>query len=306
MLNQITEFLSTAIGTAMPILIAAIGLVYSERSGIVNIGAEGIMLIGALAGVAGSYYTGSALLGALIAVVICGIFGLIFAVLTVTIRADQVVIGAAFNILGLGLTTTLSRIIFGVNTAPPKIDAFTNISIPVLSKIPVIGPVLFNQNIITYLIYILIPVLHYVLYKTELGLKIRAVGEHPKACDTVGINVYAIRYGTVIFSAMMCGIAGSYVSMALLSFFTENMIAGRGFIALATVVFGKYSPIGAVAASIIFGAGYALQYKLQALGSQVPFQFLLMLPYVLTLLALAGFVGKTRSPKASSVPYEKE
>jgi simple sugar transport system permease protein len=137
-------------------------------------------------------------------------------------------------------------------------------------------------------------------------LKIRAVGEHPKACDTVGINVYKIRYGTVIFSAMMAGLAGSYVSLGLLSFFTENMIAGRGFIALATVIFGKYSPFGAVVAALIFGAGYALQFKLQAVGSQIPYQFLLMVPYILTLLALAGLVGKTKSPEASAVPYEKE
>jgi simple sugar transport system permease protein len=306
MLKQIAEFLATDIRTAMPILIAAIGLVYSERSGIVNIGVEGIMLIGALAGVVGSFYTGSAWAGALLAIIVCALIGLLFAFLTITVRADQVVIGAAINILGLGLTTTLSRIIFGVNTAPPKIHAFTNISIPVLSKIPVIGQVLFNQNAVTYLIYILIPILHYILFKTEIGLKIRAVGEHPKACDTVGINVYKIRYGTVIFSAMMAGLAGSYVSLGLLSFFTENMIAGRGFIALATVIFGKYSPFGAVVAALIFGAGYALQFKLQAVGSQIPYQFLLMVPYILTLLALAGLVGKTKSPEASAVPYEKE
>lgn len=306
MLGNIADFLATDIRTAMPILIAALGLVYSERSGIVNIGAEGIMLIGALAGVTGSFYTGSAWAGVFLAVIVCSLFGLLFAFLTISIRADQIVIGAAFNILGTGLTTTLSRIIFGVNTAPPKIDAFTNIPIPVLSKIPVIGQALFNQNAVTYLIYILIPILHYVLFKTEIGLKIRAVGEHPKACDTVGINVYKIRYGTVIFSAMMAGLAGSFVSLGLLSFFTENMIAGRGFIALATVIFGKYSPLGAVAAALIFGAGYALQFKLQAVGSQVPYQFLLMVPYILTLLALAGFVGKVKSPAASAVPYEKE
>lgn len=306
MLGQISEFLATDIRTAMPILIAAIGLVYSERAGIVNIGVEGIMLIGALAGVVGSFYTGSAWFGALLAITTGALMGLLFAFTTITLRADQVVIGAAFNILGLGLTTTLSRVIFGVNTAPPKIDAFTNISIPVLSKIPVIGQVLFNQNAVTYLIYIIIPILHYILFKAEIGLKIRAVGENPKACDTVGINVYKIRYGTVIFSSMMAGLAGSYVSLGLLSFFTENMIVGRGFIALATVIFGKYSPFGAVAAALIFGAGYALQFKLQAVGSQIPYQFLLMVPYILTLLALTGLVGKTKGPAASAVPYEKE
>lgn len=306
MLEQITEFLATDIRTAMPILIAALGLVYSERAGIVNIGAEGIMLIGALSGVAGSFYTGSAWFGALLAILTGALMGLLFSALTITLKSDQVVVGAAFNIFGLGITTTLARVIFGVNTAPPVIDAFSNIPIPVLSKIPIFGEVLFNQNAITYLIYILIPLLHYILFKTEIGLKIRAVGEHPKACDTVGINVYKVRYGTVIFSGALTGLAGCYVSLGLLSFFTENMIAGRGYIALATVIFGKYSPIGAVVAALIFGAGYALQFKLQAIGSIIPYQFLLMVPYILTLLALAGFVGKTRSPEASGRPYEKE
>lgn len=306
MLDIITNFLATDIRTAIPILIAALGFIYSERAGVVNIGAEGIMLIGALSGVAGSFYTGSAWYGVALAIIVCAVFGLLFAFLTVTVRADQVVVGAAFNILGLGLTTTLARVIFGVNTAPPKIDAFTNIPIPVLSNIPVIGQVLFNQNAIAYITYILIPVLHFVLFKTEIGLKIRAVGEHPKACDTVGINVYKTRYGTIIFSGMMAGLAGSYVSLCLLSFFTENMVAGRGFIALAAVIFGKYSPLGALVAALVFGAGDALQFRLQAVGTQIPFQFLLMVPYILTILALAGFVGRNKGPAASGVPYIKE
>jgi general nucleoside transport system permease protein len=306
MLDVITNFLATDIRTAIPILIAALGFIYSERAGIVNIGAEGIMLIGALAGVAGSFYTGSAWYGVILAMIVCAAVALLFAFLTVTVRADQVVVGAALNILGLGLTTTLARVIFGVNTAPPKIDAFTNIPIPLLSDIPVIGPVLFNQNAIAYLTYILIPVLHFILFKTDIGLKIRAVGEHPKACDTVGINVYKVRYATIIFSGAMAGLAGSYVSLCLLSFFTENMIAGRGFIALAAVIFGKYRPLGALVAALVFGAGDALQFRLQAVGTQIPFQFLLMVPYVLTILALAGFVGRNKGPAASGVPYVKE
>ena len=306
MLEQIANFLASDIRTAIPILIAALGFIYSERAGVVNIGAEGIMLIGALAGVVGSFYFGNAWYGALLAIIMGGLIALIFAVLTITGRGDQIVVGAAINILGLGLTTTMARVIFGVNTAPPKIDAFTNISIPIFSKIPVIGQALFNQNAITYITYILVPVSYYILFKTEIGLKIRAVGEHPKACDTVGISVYKIRYGTVIFSGMLAGLAGSYVSLGLLSFFTENMIAGRGFIALAVVIFGKYNPIGAFVAALLFGAGNSLQFILQASGAQIPFQFLLMVPYILTIFALAGFVGKNKGPEASGVPYVKE
>ena len=147
---------------------------------------------------------------------------------------------------------------------------------------------------------------YFILFKTDIGLKVRAVGEHPKAADTVGINVYAVRYGSVLVSGLFCGLAGSYVSLGLLSFFTENMVAGRGFIALAAVVFGKYNPVGALGAALLFGAGEALQFRLQASGTTIPFQFLLMVPYVLTILALAGIVGKSTGPAASGTPYVKE
>jgi len=306
MLEQLTNFLAADVRTAIPVLIAALGFIFSERAGVVNIGAEGIMLTGALAGVVGSFYLGNAWYGVLLAMVMGALIATVFAFLTITGRADQVVVGAAVNIFGLGFTTTLARIVFGVNTAPPKIDAFTSIPIPFLSKIPIIGNVIFNQNAIAYITYALVPVLYFVLFKTEIGLKIRAVGEHPKACDTVGINVNKIRYGTVVFSGMLAGLAGSYVSLCLLSFFTENMIAGRGFIALAVLIFGKYNPLGAVGAALLFGAGDALQFMLQAAGTKIPFQFLLMIPYILTIFALAGFVGRNKGPAASGVPYIKE
>lgn len=305
MLEQITNFLAADVRTAIAVLIAALGFIYSERAGVVNIGAEGIMLTGSLAGVVGSFYFGNVWYGVLLAMLTGALIALVFAFLTITGRTDQVVVGAAINIFGLGLTTTLARVIFGVNTAPPKIDAFTNISIPILSKIPIFGNAVFNQNALAYVTFALVPVLYFILFKTEIGLKIRAVGEHPKACDTVGISVYKIRYATVVFSGILAGLAGSYVSLGLLSFFTENMIAGRGFIALAVVIFGKYNPVGALAAALLFGAGDALQFRLQATGTQIPFQFLLMIPYILTIFALAGFVGKNKGPESSGVPYVK-
>lgn len=306
MLDLITNFLASDFRTATPILLAAIGLVYGQRSGIVNIGAEGMMLTGSLAAVVGSYWFGNAWAGAALAMFSSLLVSLIFAYLTITIRADQVVVGTAINIFGLGITTSFARVVFGVNTAPPKIDAFEPIAIPVLSKIPLLGEVLFQQNALVYVALLLVPISHFVLFKTDIGLKVRAVGEHPKAADTVGINVYNIRYGSVLFSGLLSGLAGAYVSLGLLSFFTENMVAGRGFIALAAVVFGKYSPAGALGASLLFGAGEALQYRLQASGTTVPFQFLLMVPYVLTILALCGFVGRSQAPAASGQPYAKE
>ncbi len=306
MVDAIVSFLAADIRTAVPILLAALGYIFSERAGMVNIGAEGTMLIGALAGVVGSYLTSSVWLGALVSMFFGALISLLFAYLTITVKAEQIVVGAAINIMGLGLTTFVARIIFGVNTPPPKIESFASVLVPGLAKIPLIGPVLFQQSALVYITLLLVPLAHFVLFKTKIGLEIRAVGEHPKACDTVGINVNKLRYGSVIFSGLLAGLAGSYVSIGLLNFFTENMIAGRGFSALAAVIFGNFSPLGALGASLLFGAGDALQFRLQASGSQIPFPFLLMVPYILTILALTGFVRKSKAPAASGVPYSKE
>jgi simple sugar transport system permease protein len=310
MLTQICNFIAADIRTAMPIMIAALGLVFSERAGVVNIGAEGILLLGSLAGVAGSWSFGNVWIGLLFAMVAGGLVALLFAYLTVSLYANQVVVGAAINILALGVTTSLNRIIFGVNTTPPKIESFSRIQLPeFISRIPFIGGglvTIFSQNILVYIAFLLIPLAHFVMFKTELGLNIRGVGEHPKACDTVGINVYRIRYGTIIVSGFFCGAAGAFVSLGLLSFFMENMIAGRGFIALAAVAFGRYTPLGIMGASLLFGAGLALESRLQTLGTGIPYQFFLMIPYILTILALVGLAGKNKGPAAAGVPYLKE
>jgi simple sugar transport system permease protein len=290
----------------MPILIAALGLVFSERAGIVNIGTEGLMLIGALFGVLGSYWTGSVFLGTLIAMVVTILFSLIFAFFTITVKADQTVVGTAFNIFASGLTITLNRVVFGVSTSVPIIDVYDQVPIPLLSKIPVIGKALFNQSIPVYIIIIAIPVLWYVLQKTNIGLKVRAVGEHPKACDTVGINVKRTRYMAVLFSGLMTGFAGAFVSMGQLSFFAEGMVAGRGFMALAACVFGNYTPVGTMFAALLFGAGESLSYRLQAANTGIPYQFLTMLPYVITVVAICMMIRRSNKPASSAVPYTRE
>ncbi len=305
MLQGITNFLATDVRTAVPILICALGLVFGAKAGVVNIGAEGMMLVGALMGVVGSYYTGSVWLGALAAMVSAMAVSLLFAYFTITVGADQTVVGTAINMLGLGFTSMLDRVLFGLDTAPPQIDAFGPVAIPLLSKIPVLGQAVFSQTAPVYLTLLLVPMAWWVMYKTNLGLDIRAVGEHPRACETVGINVYKIRYGTVLFGGLMAGFAGAFVSMGSLSFFTENMVSGRGFMAVAAVVFGNYNPVGVLGASLVFGAGEAVMYRLQAAGTEIPFQFLLMVPYVLTILALCGFVGKSQVPAASGRAYKK-
>ncbi len=305
-MDFITSFLSADIRTAMPILIAALGLVYSERAGVVNIGAEGIMLIGALASFTGSYYTGNAWAGMAIAAFVGLLIGIAFAFLVVTVKANQTVVGAALNIFGSGLSITLNRVIFGISGTPHAVDVFNNVPIPLLSKIPVLGDILFNHNIWVYITVAGLFVANYVLFKTELGLRIRAVGENPKACDTLGISVPRIRYGTILFSTAMCGLAGGYMSIAQLNFFIEGMVSGRGYIALAAVVFGKWNPKGVLMAVLVFGAGEALQSKLAAMQTGIPMQFTQMIPYVLTILALIGLVGKSQGPAASGKPYIKE
>lgn len=301
-----TSFFSSVIMLATPTLLAALGIVFSERAGIVNIGTEGMMLVGALTGVIGSFVTGSVWYGVLIAMLVTMLFSAIFAFFTVIIKADQTVIGTGLNILAAGLTITVNRAMFGASTSPPQIESFTKLPIPFLSSIPFLGKVLFSQPVPVYIALLLVPLAWFVMFRTNVGLKLRAVGEHPRACDTVGINVARTRFISILYSGLMAGFAGAFVSMGQLSFFTEGMIAGGGFMALAAVVFGNYTPVGVLGASLVFGVSNAVMYQLQALNTGIPYQFLLMLPYLITILALCGLIRRSNKPASSAVPYVKE
>jgi len=305
-MNEVVSFLSTTIRLAAPTLLAALGIVFSERAGIVNIGTEGMMLVGALAGVIGSHWTGSVWLGTLIAIFVTVLFAAIFGFFTVVIKADQTVIGTGMNLLASGLTITVNRALFGASTSPPEIDSFDLVAIPGLSEIPVIGPIFFNHYVLVYVAFLLVPLAHFVMFRTNVGLKVRSVGENPKACDTVGIRVGLTRFLSIVYSGVLAGIAGAFISMGMLSFFTEGMIAGGGFIALAAVVFGNYTPIGVMLASLVFGASNALMYRLQALATNVPSQFLLMIPYVITIVSLCIVSRRSNKPLGSGKPYIKE
>ncbi len=306
MQTEIADFISMMLRCAMPIMICGLGLVFSAKAGTVNIGAEGMMLTGSLMAVVGTHLFGNAVMGIVVAMLSSMLLSLIFAFFTVTIRADQTVMGMSINILALGFTTMLYRVLFGMNTTPVEITGLQTVALPGLSALPVLGPSLFSQNWIVYISFLLVPLTHVFLYRTRTGLSIRAVGEYPRACDTMGINVYQVRYGTILFSGLMSGLAGAYLSLGLLSFFVEDLTAGRGFMAVAAVVFGKYSPVGVMLAALVFGAGDALQYRLQVAGSGIPYQFLLMIPYVLTVVAVCGFTGKNKGPSAMGRPYVKE
>ena len=304
-MEAFASFLSTTIRMATPLLIAGLGLVFSANAGIVNIGTEGFMLLGALMGCVGSYWTGSALCGALIAMTGTMLFSSIFAFFVLNMHADQTVVGAAINIFASGLTITLNRIIFDTTAGIPKIDTYEPVAIPLLSKIPGIGE-LFNQSIVCYIALLAVPVVWFIMKKTHMGLEVRSVGENPRASDTLGINVVRTRWTTILISGLMSGLAGSYMSMGQLSFFVEGMVSGKGFMALAVVVLGCYSSFGVLAASLIFGAGMALQYRLQAANTMIPYQIITMLPYVITLIAVCGFMRKSRAPAATAMAYIKE
>jgi len=304
---------AATIRAATPLILAALDGIFSERSGIVNIALEGIMLAGAFFAMLVSYYAAqfglsplaSALSGMVGAIVFGFLISMIHAVVSIRFRADQVVSGVAINILALGLTGFLLQLIFNTSGNSPSVPSLSAMPIPILSDIPILGDIFFNQSIIVYIALIAVPISSFVLFRTPLGLRLRSVGEHPKAADTVGINVFKLRYLGVGLSGVLAGLAGAYLSIGQLNIFTENMTNGRGYIALAAVIFGKWNPWGALGACLLFGFADAIQISLQNAGVNIPSDFLLMLPYVLTLIALAGFIGRSRPPAAAGTPYEK-
>lgn len=304
-LAQVGNFIFSDVRMATSVLLAGLGLLLINRAGLMNIGAEGIMLMGALTGVLGSYYSGNVWVGMVSALLCGGLMGLLFAFLTVTLRANQIVVGAALNILGLGLSATINRAIFGNIATIPNIDTFKVWNIPLLSRIPVIGPALFSHTPIVYIAFIMVPLTSYFLFKTSWGLNLRSIGENPRVSDTLGVDVYKVKYLAAIVGCAIVGAGGAYLSTGLLSFFTEDMVSGRGYIALAAVIFGKYKPTGVMIASLIFMAGNVIANYLQAFGVPIPYTFASMIPYILTIVALALFAGKASAPAALGQPYKK-
>jgi ABC-type uncharacterized transport system permease subunit len=302
----ISDWLVATIRMATPLLLAALGGIISERAGIVNIALEGMMLMGALFGTVGAQFSGSPWIGALLGTLAGGATALILAYMSINLRSNQVVVSAALNLFCLGITSFFFRVVFKVTTDPKLVPGFGINPIPYLSDIPVIGHILFNHTAIVYIAFLLVPAVSFYLFRTTGGLRLRSVGEHPMAADTVGINVFRTRYIATVVGGLFAGLGGVYLSLGQLNMFMDNMVAGRGFIALAAVIFGQWRPFGAVGATLLFGAADALQMRFQALGIQVPYQFMLMLPYVLTMAALAGVITKATPPAAEGIPYVKE
>lgn len=295
---ELVAFLEATVRVATPLALAALGETVTQRSGVINIGLEGAMLLGALAGALGALLTGSPSGGLAAGVLAGALTGWLFALLTVRLRCDQIVIGTAFTLGAIGLSGAIYRAAFGVTGAAMTLPAYAPLPLPLLSSIPLAGPVLFVQPLPTYLLYLLIPAVWFVLMRTQPGLAIRAAGESPAAATAAGIRVAALRTAATAFGAALGGMAGATLVLAQAGTFAERMTAGRGFIAIAIVVLGRWHPLGVAAGALLFGAASALQFAFQATGSGVPYQLLLMLPYVVALLALAGAIGRAQAPAA--------
>lgn len=303
---NLTGMIGSSMVRATPIALAALCGVISERSAVINIGIEGIMLISAQTAVMAASLTNNLYLGLIAAILMGGLVAALHAFLVIRFKVDQIVSGVAINIFGTGLTSFISSRFLERNTdLLNNSGVFPVISIPGLSKIPVLGPVVFENNLVIYLTILLIIVMHIVLFYTPWGLRTRAVGEHPKAADTLGVNVYLVRYVNVIVGGMVAGLGGAYFTIGSVGRFDEIMTAGKGFIGLAAMIFGKWNPIGAYASSLIFGFADSLQVRLQILRVPIPSEFLLMAPYIVTMIVLTGVVGRAIPPAADGQPYEK-
>jgi ABC-type uncharacterized transport system permease subunit len=296
------------IRVSVSIIFAGMGEMITERSGVLNIGIEGIMLMGALAAALGSYFTGNPWIGLLLAAVVGVLIGLIFAFIAITLKSNQAITGLAIFLLSAGLSGFLLQIFFKHGGNSPMVKTLPIIHLAFLEKIPVLGPIFNDQSVLIYPALLLPLVIYFFLYRTPWGSWLRAAGENPKALAVVGINPVTVRYLATLMGAMLAGIGGAYLSISQTSLFSENMVAGRGFIALAAVIFGNAKPRNVFAACLFFGFMDALQISLQTAipDAVIPRELFMALPYLLTLLMLAGFIKRTGGPADISNPYIKE
>lgn len=301
----LTSLASSMVVMAVPLLLAALGELVAERAGVINIGLEGLLLVGAFAAMAGSHFSGSTAVGISLALLCGAALAALFAFFVVRRNANQVVAGTAVNLLALGLTGVAYRAAFGVTGAALTIAGSPTVTIPLLRRLPILGPSFFQQPSLGYTAFLLVPCIAFGLARTLPGLRVRMVGENPAAAEAQGVSVQRTRIAAVVTCGMLAAAAGAYLAVAYARTFVEGMSAGRGFIALAIVIVGRYSAWGILAASLLFGLATALQFHFQALGLSIPYQFFLILPYLLTLLVLAGYVGRTRAPAALGQPYER-
>lgn len=302
---SLISMLDASVASATPIALGALAGILCERSGVVNIGIEGMMLGGAFSGVVFGSLFGN-WIGLAAAVATGGLLSMILAVLAVKYRVEQIIIGVVLNLLVLGLTSFLTAQVLvkkpHLNDAP----IFRAVKIPLLADVPIVGQMFFDQTIVVYGTFLLVLIVSFFLYRTAWGLRTRSVGENPKAADTLGINVAKVRYRAVLYGGMVGGFGGAWFTVGSVGRFDEGMTAGRGFIGLAAMIFGAWSPIGAFGAALVFGFFYSLQQKFAVLGTPIPSEFLAMAPYLVTIIVVAGLIGAVRPPAAGGQPYTKE
>ncbi len=304
---NLAGLLGSTLLRAVPLTLGALSGVLCERSGVINVAIEGQFLVAAFAGALVASATQALWVGLVAGVLVGGLMGGLLAVLAIRYRVDQIVVGVVLDLFALGLTGFLTdRVLIPHQGSLNTPNLLASVEIPLLAKIPLLGPILFDQNVFVYLMYVLLVVVHVALFHTRWGLRVRAVGEHPRAADTVGIRVLAVRYRNVILGGMVAGLGGAYFTLGSVGSFAKNMTSARGFIALAAMIFGRWSPLGAFAAALLFGFADALQSVLAVLNVPIPSQFLLMAPYIATVLAVAGLVGRVRSPAADGQAYVKQ
>jgi general nucleoside transport system permease protein len=296
------NFLISGLLLTTPLLLAAIGDLYAEKSGVLNLGIEAVMIIGAYTAYHVAYVTGSAYTGLAAAAFAGGIAGLINALFLVTLRCSQVVYGVAVNILGLGLTSTIFRLFFDVSKGYQRSPGLPQLAIPAVSRIPFIGPIIASQTILSYIAILFLIITIVVFRYTVIGMKIKAVGEHPHAADSLGISVVKIRYASLLVSGVFSAAGGAALTIGVLNYFQDGMTAGRGYVALAAIIFGRYTPLGLLFGTLLFGMANALQLRMQVIGLNVPYHLFLTIPYVVTILALF-IMGPSTAPLHSGKPF---
>ncbi len=304
-LNTVETFAAAALRMGTPLALAGLGEAYSEKSGILNIGLEGIMLSGAFFAFIAAYTTQNLILGILAGVLGGVVICLIHAFMSVRLGADQTISGLALNFFSMGLTSYLFLIIFGKSTELPECPVVGSLALPLLSGIPLLGRVLFSQDPFVYFMFFAVAASWFLFYRTEWGTILHAVGEHPRAADSAGISVAKTRYLAALANGVFGGLAGSYLTLAMLGFFMENITSGKGYIALVAVILGRRNPAGVLLAALLIGAADALQFRVQTMGFGIPSQLFIMFPYVITVLVLLFSVGKSGSPSALGIPFSR-
>lgn len=300
------DFLRLVLLSMVPFVLAGQGTMLGGRTGVFNVAQEGMMLVGASLGFLVSYYSGSIFLGMVAAMLSGAIFGLALAYFTTSLKMDQFVIGLALFFIGVGLSTLLPKLIIGITLSPPLIQTLPNLAIPLLSQIPVIGPILFDHNILVYVSVLVSIGLWYFLYRTQKGLELRSVGEHPMTADSLGVNTSKMRYWSTIIGGALIGLSGAYLPMVYSGTFTEGIVMGRGWLAIALTFFGGWSPLPILYGSLFFSAVEVLAFRVQVIGSFLPYQFLQMLPYVATILVMIITFKRARVPGFLGLNYDRE